>query len=60
MTDVVFAPRAAAAPRLRANAPAWDQIATEAMNFAIALLAILFLSPLFIAHVVIYVSAETP
>jgi exopolysaccharide production protein ExoY len=49
MTDVVFLPRAAAAPRLAANAPAWDQIATEAMNVSIALVAILFLAPLFIA-----------
>src|SRR4051812_32836377 len=49
MTDVVFLPQAAAAPRMRATAPALDQLVTEAMNFAVALMAILFLSPLFIA-----------
>ncbi len=47
MTEVLYASRAAA-PRLRAKAPSWDQLVTEAMNFAIAVAAILFLSPLLV------------
>jgi exopolysaccharide production protein ExoY len=48
MSDAVF-PNAMAPARPRDRSPAADALATEAMNFAIALIALLFLSPLLIA-----------
>jgi len=49
MTDVLFAPTVAARPRSKPQPQAIDAVCTEAMNFMIALVALIFLSPLLIA-----------
>jgi lipopolysaccharide/colanic/teichoic acid biosynthesis glycosyltransferase len=48
MTDVIFAPRAAARVRPKTESQAPDAVVTEAMNVSIALLALVFLAPLLI------------